>query len=45
MEEYKGFACDQYGTVYEMENGAWVCCGKLINETLEEWVEDYFERD
>ena len=44
MEEYNDFACDQYGTVYEKHNNSWVCAGKLINETLEEWVNDYYER-
>lgn len=42
MENYKGFECDQYGSVFK--DGA--CYGKLSgNESLKDWVEDYLNGD
>ncbi len=41
MNEYKGYKVDQYNTVYDCDGYA---VGKLINETLQKWVEDFLER-
>ena len=38
MKKYKGYTADQYGTVYDSEGYA---VGKLNNETLRDWVNDY----
>lgn len=40
MENYKGFSCDQYGTVYNEDGYA---VGKLNGDLLKEWVDDYEE--
>lgn len=44
MKTVNGFFADEYNTVYKYneEQDANICYGKLINETLEEWVSDYY---
>ena len=47
MNTFDGFFADEYGTVYKFDEqaGANVAYGKLNNESLEDWVEDYYMSD
>ena len=40
MNEYKGFKCDQYESIYDKQ-GFFV--GKLNGESLKDWVDEFLQ--